>query len=224
MPLRICRFCFEETGDKLNPLLRPCKCKGSMAYVHKDCINRWRRLTTMPENMTNCQLCLTKFKLPILPPLEIILDELPDNLNLLSNPILLIVGTMFITNFYYVSLSFILEITLQSPQMFFPNSLKDQILAFGNAASVTTITIVYVRNYLPFYQIVYNKNLYLKHLLVVSYNPFECLLYRVLFMAFLYVYSTSYCNFLSSFVYVMLLPKLMNTHNQILTRINQEIF
>ena len=155
---------------------------------------------------------------------ETIIDELPDNLNMLTNPILLIVGNMLVTNFYYVSLSFFIEITLQSPQMFFPNSLKDQILAFGNTASVTTVTIIYLRSFLPFYQIVHNKNLYLKQLFVVSYNPFKCLFYRVLFMAFLYVYSTSRCNFLCSFLYITMLPKLFITHNQILTRINQEIF
>ena len=40
-----------------NPLIRPCKCKGSMMYVHIDCLNRWRELSPRQESYVACDLC-----------------------------------------------------------------------------------------------------------------------------------------------------------------------
>lgn len=35
-----CRICFGEE-DTFNKLIKPCNCKGSMEYVHEECINQW---------------------------------------------------------------------------------------------------------------------------------------------------------------------------------------
>ena len=37
----VCRFCF-ETGDDEQPLVSPCKCAGSLRYVHVKCLHRWQ--------------------------------------------------------------------------------------------------------------------------------------------------------------------------------------
>ena len=52
-----CRICFENDSTFENPLISPCLCSGTSKYVHKCCIQRWRR-----ENMTSiafrrCQEC-----------------------------------------------------------------------------------------------------------------------------------------------------------------------
>ena len=52
-----CRICFENISTIENPLISPCLCNGTSKYVHKGCIQRWRR-----ENMTSiafrrCQEC-----------------------------------------------------------------------------------------------------------------------------------------------------------------------
>lgn len=40
-----CRICFCEGGfDGLNPLISPCKCSGSVKYIHLNCLRKW--LTT----------------------------------------------------------------------------------------------------------------------------------------------------------------------------------
>ena len=39
---RICR-CEEEVG---RPLFHPCKCSGSIKYVHNDCLEAWLRMST----------------------------------------------------------------------------------------------------------------------------------------------------------------------------------
>nr|CAG8547989.1 11007_t:CDS:2 [Entrophospora candida] len=41
---RMCRICFSgpEDEDNLGRSISPCRCKGSMRYVHVECLNRWR--------------------------------------------------------------------------------------------------------------------------------------------------------------------------------------
>ena len=39
---KICRICYLEEDDaNLNPLIRPCKCSGSMKYIHLKCLIFW---------------------------------------------------------------------------------------------------------------------------------------------------------------------------------------
>jgi E3 ubiquitin-protein ligase DOA10 len=60
-----CRFCFE--GSELNnPLVNPCKCIGSMKYVHLQCIKKWRKHTTNLEWVRRCQLCLEDYEIVLL--------------------------------------------------------------------------------------------------------------------------------------------------------------
>ena len=66
-----CRICFEEENEKDNPLLSPCKCSGSMEFVHYKCLQHWRsrnenkkqvpHVTTYTWKAFHCELC--KFKL-----------------------------------------------------------------------------------------------------------------------------------------------------------------
>jgi hypothetical protein len=57
-----CRFCFEGPEPE-NPLITPCKCIGSMKYVHVQCIKTWRRNTTNHEWIHKCQLCLEDYEI-----------------------------------------------------------------------------------------------------------------------------------------------------------------
>ena len=61
----VCRFCLVEYEHPANPLMEPCECKGSVAFVHKKCIQQWRNTTTNRKSIQVCQLCLTDFKLPL---------------------------------------------------------------------------------------------------------------------------------------------------------------
>ena len=39
---KICRICYmEEMDKKMNPLIKPCKCSGSMKYIHYECLLHW---------------------------------------------------------------------------------------------------------------------------------------------------------------------------------------
>ncbi|EUD67921.1 hypothetical protein C922_01533 [Plasmodium inui San Antonio 1] len=67
-----CRICLCEYENENNPLISPCKCKGSMKYVHLNCIRTWMRgrLSIRSESSSysffwkqlNCELC--KFPYP----------------------------------------------------------------------------------------------------------------------------------------------------------------
>ena len=53
-----------------NPMLAPCECAGSMAFVHYLCVEQWRCRSRHPEaaNGLNCETCGTAYSLP--PPSE----------------------------------------------------------------------------------------------------------------------------------------------------------
>lgn len=37
----MCRICQMGEDSASNPLIQPCRCTGSLQYVHQDCIKRW---------------------------------------------------------------------------------------------------------------------------------------------------------------------------------------
>ena len=78
---KICRICFGEEDKKINmenPLISPCLCKGSMKYIHYECLKNWleSKIQSSPlssielkdsigmcycSNDLICELCKTKF-------------------------------------------------------------------------------------------------------------------------------------------------------------------
>ena len=64
----LCRICLNDSFyDESNPILSPCKCKGTMGYIHLKCLKLWieqRIIIVNKENSTmiswkslNCELC-----------------------------------------------------------------------------------------------------------------------------------------------------------------------
>ncbi|VVT58895.1 uncharacterized protein SAPINGB_P006438 [Magnusiomyces paraingens] len=54
----VCRICRGENSES-EPLFHPCKCSGSIKYVHQDCLKEW--IEKSNKHMV-CDLCNTKFK------------------------------------------------------------------------------------------------------------------------------------------------------------------
>ena len=48
-----CRICLEE-GD----LITPCKCKGTTAHIHVECLERWLDVS----NASSCEICGAEYK------------------------------------------------------------------------------------------------------------------------------------------------------------------
>ncbi|KAI3377506.1 hypothetical protein L3Q82_008682, partial [Scortum barcoo] len=65
----LCRICQMGEESATNPLIQPCRCTGSLQYVHQECIKRWLRSKigsgTNLEAITTCELCKEKLRLNI---------------------------------------------------------------------------------------------------------------------------------------------------------------
>lgn len=63
----LCRICQMGEESSSNPLIQPCRCTGSLQFVHQDCIKRWLRSKissgTNLEGITTCELCKDKLRL-----------------------------------------------------------------------------------------------------------------------------------------------------------------
>ena len=67
----LCRICLSEDNESLNPLFSPCKCSGTMKYIHLDCLKEWlnsKKVTkenafsrTYFWKTLECELCKTTF-------------------------------------------------------------------------------------------------------------------------------------------------------------------
>ena len=73
---RICRICYDEEdhiGDFDNPLVQPCKCSGSLKYIHLNCLKHWLRTKSFDKIESNyyleiflikkvkCEICQSDF-------------------------------------------------------------------------------------------------------------------------------------------------------------------
>jgi hypothetical protein len=58
-----CRICFESEGT----LYTPCKCKGSIEYIHEACLLTWIR---GDDERSNCELCKEPYAFDYNQPLE----------------------------------------------------------------------------------------------------------------------------------------------------------
>jgi len=56
-----CRICRDETSQE--ELIQPCACTGTMAYVHRACLDQWRSqcLLRDPTTAARCEVCHAQF-------------------------------------------------------------------------------------------------------------------------------------------------------------------
>ena len=47
----------------MGKLFSPCKCKGSVRYVHEDCLNRWRFASSNPRSHFECDSCRYRYSI-----------------------------------------------------------------------------------------------------------------------------------------------------------------
>ncbi|OCT63513.1 hypothetical protein XELAEV_18044612mg [Xenopus laevis] len=63
----LCRICQTGMTTPLNPFIEPCKCSGSLQYVHQDCMKKWLNAKinsgSTLEGITTCELCKEKLDL-----------------------------------------------------------------------------------------------------------------------------------------------------------------
>ena len=53
---KVCRICHEESEED-RPLFHPCKCSGSIRFVHQDCLLMWLKHKGVREGERCCEVC-----------------------------------------------------------------------------------------------------------------------------------------------------------------------
>ena len=56
---QVCRVCM-ETATEL-PLISPCKCTGTLRYIHEACLKTWILSRTRAVQGSSCEICKTPF-------------------------------------------------------------------------------------------------------------------------------------------------------------------
>ncbi|XP_074159428.1 E3 ubiquitin-protein ligase MARCHF7 isoform X6 [Sminthopsis crassicaudata] len=63
----LCRICQMAAASSSNLLIEPCKCTGSLQYVHQECMKKWLQAKinsgSSLESVTTCELCKEKLQL-----------------------------------------------------------------------------------------------------------------------------------------------------------------
>nr|XP_013800627.1 PREDICTED: E3 ubiquitin-protein ligase MARCH7 isoform X5 [Apteryx mantelli mantelli] len=63
----LCRICQMSSASSNNLLIEPCKCTGSLQYVHQECMKKWLQSKinsgSSLEAVTTCELCKEKLHL-----------------------------------------------------------------------------------------------------------------------------------------------------------------
>lgn len=96
---RFCKICFEQTSNELTSrLIAPCKCSGSVKYIHEECLKTWLVSQNIDLKYANCELCQTSYKMNI----EIGSKCLPSSILNMYNLMFLFCLSIFLTCFIVI--------------------------------------------------------------------------------------------------------------------------
>jgi tetratricopeptide (TPR) repeat protein len=56
---RTCRLCWGEEDE--GPLVQPCACRGSQKWIHKHCLEKWRRTSPRKDAAYRCGQCMNTY-------------------------------------------------------------------------------------------------------------------------------------------------------------------
>ena len=194
-----CKICF-DSGSQHDPLLTPCLCKGTSAYVHGSCLYKWYQMDN--ERGLECSVCKYTFSIEHSYPLEVIPAIDQSSINRLYRP-------------YYIFLI--------SHYLFF-----NLLLAIDkNTTNKIMINDIFISNYYIFQSLVNiiyfmstispckNKRLYAKKWA----NP-----WRLSFIFFhgLLTYSIRSSGLVGGLAENIIMPLYVNEHLDILSELNAE--
>ncbi|CAB3410563.1 unnamed protein product [Caenorhabditis bovis] len=60
---KMCRICHTTSSTRSNPLISPCRCSGTLKYVHRGCVVRWLEMSSQKMVPSpKCELCGYDFR------------------------------------------------------------------------------------------------------------------------------------------------------------------
>ena len=190
----ICRFCLEPE-DINNVLLKACKCKGSVAYVHSSCLVKWFKLRPNPESTLSCCLCKTEYIYGISRELEELPSDYSNMYNFFTSPIL-----YFGLTHYFFVFGHIFDV--EKVYSFY------RVYIYG----VHLFYFYLLNTYVP----IKNTNDYMELLITQK---------RIVFIIvyFTYLLSTYYLYYITGAIITLGLYRVYEQHISILTQLNDEI-
>ena len=57
-----CRICLDSECSEDDRLLSPCRCSGTMKYVHASCLDRWRGFAQRTQSVVGCDQCGAEYR------------------------------------------------------------------------------------------------------------------------------------------------------------------
>lgn len=63
MSIKECRICYEDETETPKQFIQPCKCKGTSANVHVQCLDKWRQTNRARLPFIRCQECKTYYNI-----------------------------------------------------------------------------------------------------------------------------------------------------------------
>jgi len=57
-----CRICYDGEDVTKGKLFSPCKCTGSMRYIHTECLDTWRSSASNPKSAYRCEQCRYRYR------------------------------------------------------------------------------------------------------------------------------------------------------------------
>lgn len=59
--IEYCRICLDNQCSPTNDFISPCKCSGTLKYVHRNCFDRWSRERSRYDQQFRCEICNTLY-------------------------------------------------------------------------------------------------------------------------------------------------------------------
>lgn len=113
MTTNSCRICLEDESIN-NILISPCLCKGSMKFIHRTCLDMWRKSNT--KAYYECDICKYKYKF--------YRNKIA---NLLRNKFIIILLTLFT----YLIITLIIGFMISNNNLPYKNNIISYLL-YGN--------------------------------------------------------------------------------------------
>ena len=105
-----CRICYEENP----PLIQPCKCKGTIGYVHEACVIHWLTTADLGADLSpRCELCHTPYNVAYKNEFEHIFDIMGEDYYVHMCPLYNSILAYFIIQLFVPGGTFILEYSRQ---------------------------------------------------------------------------------------------------------------
>jgi len=229
-----CRICF-DIGTANDPLITPCDCKGTSAYIHKSCLNNWRHFNIDAPAWKTCMECRGKYIFSTKYPIEIFFYteffELP--LIYFVESLVAFSGTLLIwcieSNDNYLAIRMLNLGQNEKYSYIIKDISKDvflpQMFYYGYSFFLQSIFFHIYFLYNLFYR-VKRKTIYCKKIKPILYSSI-CYSFHFIFCYYCLMWNNLQIIFYNFIVFLTFITpyfhyKLMKTHNKILRDLNRD--